>query len=65
MSRSKLMKEMDAKEVFKWMAYEMSVDPDKRKNYIIEIQEEKAKFMTDEERAQILKDMINRANGID
>ncbi len=61
MSRKQLMREMDANEVFKWMAYEMSVDPERRKIYLVEIQEEQAKYMTDEERARILKNMINMA----
>lgn len=55
------MREMDANEVFKWMAYEMSVDPERQKTYKLQIQEEAAKYMSDEERAQILKNMINMA----
>lgn len=63
MSRRQLMREMDANEVLRWMAYEMSIDADNHKKYTIEIQEEEAKTMTDEQRAQIIKNMINLASG--
>lgn len=61
MSRRQLMREMDANEVFKWMAYEMSVDPERHKVYMVAVQEEQAKNMTDEERAEAIKRNINMA----
>lgn len=57
------MQEMDAGEVFNWMAYEMTEDPDKRKQLMQEIQQEQSKSMTDEERIKAIKSLLFIASG--
>lgn len=59
MSRKRLMQEMDAKEVFNWMAFEMSIEPEMYKKLKAEISKENSKKMTDEQRAQAIKNMFN------
>lgn len=49
------MKEMDASEVLNWMAYELSIDTDKHKEYMKEIELERAKNQTLEEEAAAIK----------
>lgn len=57
------MSEMDAGEVLNWMAYELTEDPDKRKTYMAEIQAEKSKSMTDDERTKAIRDLLLIASG--
>lgn len=64
MSRRQLMQEMDAREVLNWMSYEMSIEPEQHKKYVLQMEEERAKLMSDEERAQAIKDMLNMVSGI-
>ncbi len=61
MTRKQLMKETDCREIMKWMAYEMSIDKDNKKRYELEIAEENAARMTNDERSEILRNMINLA----
>ncbi len=64
MSRKQLMQEMGAGEVLKWMAYELSIDPDKNKDWMKQIEQERISKMEDEERAELLRRQFNIASGI-
>lgn len=54
---------MDAAEVMKWMAYEISIDPEKNKQWLEEIEKERMLEMSDEERAELIKKQFEIACG--
>lgn len=58
MSRRQLNDEMDARELMNWMAYEMSIDPDKNKEYMKQIEAERAAFRTLEDEARDIKQLF-------
>lgn len=55
---------MDATEVLKWMAYEMSIDPDRNQKWVDEIEKERVIKMSEEERAELIRKQFNIASGI-
>ena len=59
-----LMQEMDAAEVLKWMAYELSIDPEKNKKWFDEIEQERISQMSIEANAELLRKQFNIASGI-
>lgn len=63
MSRKRLMKEMDAKEVLMWMSYEMTVDRDTRERLQNEIALEAAENQTSEEEARLVKALLTGLGG--
>jgi hypothetical protein len=58
MSRKRLEEEMDAGEVLSWMAYEMSLETERREKYIKEIELERAEAQSNEERAKAMKAIL-------
>lgn len=56
---------MDAAEVLKWMAYELSVDPDRNKVWIKEIEKERLAKISDEERYELIRKQFNIASGLE
>ncbi len=65
MTRQRLMQEMDAAEVMKWMAYEMTIDPDRNKKWVSEIEQEHLAKLADSERAELIRKQFNVASGIE
>lgn len=61
MTIDQIKKQMDAKEVFQWMAYELSIDPERNKKFKEQIALENSAKLTDEQRAQLIKEQLNFA----
>ncbi len=56
---------MDAREVLKWMAYELTIDPDKNKKWIKDIEQERLSKLADSERIELIRKQFNIASGLE
>lgn len=63
MTKRQLNETMDAQEVLEWMAYEMSIDCDKNKQYMKELADERARNMSLADEAQAIKNMLLMLGG--
>lgn len=58
MTRKELLERMDAEEMFEWMAYELTQNPEYKEKLDREIELERQKSLSDEQRAEMIRNLF-------